>query len=256
MVVEHGRWLREASRSGIASTMFYLELARTLTFMIPYKYPRTMHLPWSPGTSSDDRIMPYSEVVQIFEGKEVVVTEKLDGENTNMYRDYFHVRSTDSRSHASQSVVRQLHGTIAHEIPEGWRICGENMYAKHSIFYDRLNAWFYVFSIWDENNIALSWDDTKEFAGILGLATVPELYRGIWNEQAIQACWIGKSKFGEEQEGYVVRLVDPFPYPKDDNPDKNIMPVFTKLVKYVRAKHVRTTDDWRNSWTPNKMSHV
>jgi hypothetical protein len=25
---------------------------------------------------------------------------------------------------------RTLHGQIAHEIPKGWRICGENMFAR------------------------------------------------------------------------------------------------------------------------------
>lgn len=42
------------------------------------KYPRTYHLPWSPGMHDDDRMMPD---VGAFNGKRVVVMEKLDGEN-------------------------------------------------------------------------------------------------------------------------------------------------------------------------------
>jgi len=42
------------------------------------KYPRTFHLPWSPGVTRDDRIMPdYT----IFDGQQVMICEKRDGEN-------------------------------------------------------------------------------------------------------------------------------------------------------------------------------
>ncbi|MFE9924807.1 RNA ligase family protein, partial [Streptomyces sp. NPDC005774] len=45
-------------------------------------YPRTPHLPWSPGAASDDiRAGDLSGL----RGREVVVTEKLDGENTTLY---------------------------------------------------------------------------------------------------------------------------------------------------------------------------
>jgi len=43
------------------------------------KYPRTYHLPWSPGVNSDDRIIQDLSGVK---GKEVIVTLKMDGENT------------------------------------------------------------------------------------------------------------------------------------------------------------------------------
>jgi hypothetical protein len=47
------------------------------------RYPRTPHLPWSPGATDDDeRILDASAL----EGREVVVTEKLDGETTTLYQ--------------------------------------------------------------------------------------------------------------------------------------------------------------------------
>lgn len=46
--------------------------------MEKYKYPRTRHLPSSPGATSDDKfISDFSG----FKGKKVVITEKMDGEN-------------------------------------------------------------------------------------------------------------------------------------------------------------------------------
>ena len=43
------------------------------------KYNRTYHLPWSPGSTNDDRI---SDSVNSLLGKEIVITEKLDGSNS------------------------------------------------------------------------------------------------------------------------------------------------------------------------------
>ena len=57
------------------------------------KYPRTFHLPYSPQRGEGDKVLPSDD---IFRGKPVVVTEKMDGENTTLYADYLHARSIDS----------------------------------------------------------------------------------------------------------------------------------------------------------------
>lgn len=215
-----------------------------------YKYPRTFHLWFSLGTSSEDRLWTKEETLSVFEGKEVVVTEKIDGENSSLYRHRMHVRSLDSRTHPSQNWLRQLHASIAHDIPEGWRLCGENVYAQHSIRYDQLTTFFYVFAIYNDKNVCLSWDDTKSYCELLGLQTVPELYRGVWDEDKVRACWTGKSKFGPDQEGYVVRIAEEFPYPVSE---KGSMPLFKTVGKFVREKHVQTDDHWRMTWIPNKL---
>jgi hypothetical protein len=148
-----------------------------------FKYPRTPHLPWSPGATSDD---VYLVDVSTFEGHEVVVTLKMDGENTTMYRDHIHARSLDSGHHPSRAWVKGLHGTIAHLIPDAWRLCGENLFAEHSIHYSDLPSYFMLFSIWNEANNCLSWDETIEWAALLELEIVPILYRGRWDEKMIR----------------------------------------------------------------------
>jgi hypothetical protein len=172
------------------------------------KYPRTMHLPWSEKMTKDDRLL---ENVEHFKGKEVVVTLKMDGENTSMYRDHLHARSLDSGPHPSRSWVKGLWSRIAYEIPEGWRICGENMYALHTIPYQNLESYFLVFSWWTEKNVCLSWDETVAYSEMLGLATVPVLYRGIFDEDTIRKLYKPMID-GNRAEGYVVRLADSFPY--------------------------------------------
>jgi hypothetical protein len=209
------------------------------------KYPRTFHLPWSAGRTSDDRTMDDPD--EAFGdptappgacGAEVVVTEKLDGECTTMYRDYLHARGLDYAPHPSRDRVRALHGSIAHEIPDGWRLCGENVYAVHSIAYDALPAHFLLFSIWNDRNECLSWDETVTWAQLLNLHTVPVLYRGLWSEVAMRVLdgWPVKSLCGGDREGYVVRLADSFHYR-----------AFRRSVaKFVRKDHVQTDEHWKS----------
>lgn len=208
------------------------------------KYPRTFHLPWSPGKSDDDRTTDDPDAA--FGGRDVVITEKVDGECTTMYRDYLHARSLDYASHPSRDRVRALHAQIAHEIPDGWRVCGENLYAVHSIAYDALPAHFLVFSIWDARNECLAWDETVLWAKLLGLDVVPTLYRGPWDAAAVRALDdVSASKLGGDREGYVVRLADSFHYR-----------AFRRSVaKYVRKAHVQTDDHWKaREVVPNRLS--
>jgi hypothetical protein len=201
------------------------------------KYPRTYHFPWS-NPSSDDRVLPS---LAGFEGQEVVLTEKMDGENTNMYRDYIHARSTDFNPHPSRAWVKALHARIAFDIPEGWRVCGENLYAVHSIRYERLEDYFQVFSIWTEKNECLSWEDTLEWAALLDLRVVPLMWCGIWDEQKLRALADGLDT--TQQEGYVCRVAHSFHYRE-----------FRNLVgKYVRPKHVQTHGHWMRTRVENNQ---
>ncbi|GEB34530.1 MULTISPECIES: RNA ligase family protein [Brevibacillus] len=205
------------------------------------KYPRTFHLPWSRSKTDDDRIL---RDTRHFVGKEIVVTEKLDGENTSLYRDYLHARSIDSRDHPSRHWIKMLHGSIAHHLPPGYRICGENVFAKHSIFYEELSSYFYLFSVWDDRNVCLSWDDTLEWAELLGLQTPPVLYRGPWDEEKVRACYTRQSVFGGEQEGYVVRLTASFAYADFKY----------SAAKFVRKNHVQTDQHWMaKAVEPNQL---
>lgn len=97
-----------------------------------FKYPKTLHLPFSPGSTSDDKMLSYTDFENNFHKRFLLVTEKMDGENTTLGRDYTHARSLDSRHHPSRDWVKRFHSDISHNIPEDWRICGENLFAKHN----------------------------------------------------------------------------------------------------------------------------
>jgi hypothetical protein len=198
--------------------------------MTRIKYPRTPHLPWSAGATSDDKTLSSTDH---FEGKQVVISEKCDGENFSLYRDYMHARSTTYSPHPSRDWIKKFHAQIRHEIPEGWRICGENLFAKHSIHYRNLHSYFYAFSIWTDQNVALDWDETIEYCELLGIRTVPLIYRGIFREDKTRRI-LSKTVPFEAIEGYVIRLASSFTF-EDFS---------TSVAKYVRANHVQTDEHW------------
>ena len=200
------------------------------------KYPRTWHLPISPGATKDDRVLPDSDQ---FVGHEVVATIKMDGENTTLYRDYLHARSVGGgRRHPSRDWVKNFHSGMAADIPDDWRVCGENLYAQHTIHYDRLESYFLGFSVWD-GMTCLSWDDALVWFELLGIQPVHCFYRGQWDESAVLSAFPGTHR-GSPTEGFVVRRSGAFRYG-----------AFRQSVaKYVRAEFRRDLEAKDDSFVP------
>jgi hypothetical protein len=194
------------------------------------KYPRTFHLPDSPGATGDDRIQ---HDLSWLDG-ELVVTEKLDGGNLTFTRDAMYARSPDSGTHPWDRPAKALWAMTAHRIPDDWRVCGESMWARRGIAYSDLPGVFIVFGIWDETDTLLGWDDTVDWALRLELPVVPVLYRGGSLSEA-RAAWAGKCTV-DSSEGFVVRAAGRIPAAE--------FPV--KALKWVRAEHVRTDAQWRH----------
>jgi hypothetical protein len=194
------------------------------------KYPRTYHFEWSEGCVSDDKIQ--HDLSSLY-NKDIIITLKMDGENTTMMNDCYYARSIDSNNHPSRNYVKGLWGNIKHEIPYGFRICGENLYAKHSIEYNDLVDYFQVFSIWDENNLCLSWEETIDYCNLLGLNHVQVIDRFRFDIDKIKNLKIDTNI----HEGYVVRNADSFNYADFD---KNV-------IKWVRKNHIQSDTHWSKS---------
>ncbi|WP_133916735.1 RNA ligase family protein [Streptomyces sp. NBC_00582] len=193
-------------------------------------YPRTPHLPWSPGVSADD---VRAAGLAGFVGREVVVTEKLDGENTTLYADGLHARSVDSAHHPSRAWVKALQGRVGARIPAGWRVCGENLYARHSLPYDGLESYFYGFSVWDAHDRCLGWDETVRFLRGLGVPVPPVLWRGVFDERALRRLRVETGR----QEGFVVRTAEGFAG----------VEFAGRVAKWVRSGHVTTDTHWMHT---------
>jgi hypothetical protein len=154
--------------------------------------------------------------------------------NCTIYRDGFHARSVDSRHHPSRDWLANFVSTFAHEIPEGWRICGENLYARHSIAYTQLSSYFMGFSVWS-GDLCHDWDFTVEFFEMLGIESVPTLYRGVFDTALLER--MARELDTSVNEGFVVRLADSFEYSDFG----------TSVAKWVRASHVQSDKHWMHS---------
>lgn len=194
------------------------------------KYPRTLHLPWSLGLSGDDKVQ--RDLSALGAAEEVVVTLKMDGESTTFYADgHSHARSVTSSPHPSRDHVRALAATVGPQLPYGWRACGENVRAVHSIEYRDLPAHFLLISLWDRDR-CLSWDETAEWAELLDLVTVPVIYRGpMLDEKRLAELF---APFADAHEGYVVRVAGEF----------RMADFQSRCVKWVRGSHVQTDAHW------------
>jgi len=206
------------------------------------KYPRTKNLPFSKSNSSDD---VWLKDCSIFEGEDVVISMKMDGECSSCYPDgYVHARSIDSGHHPSRAWLKNFAAKWAYLLPQGYRVVGENCFAFHSLFYTNLPTYFFVYGIYDDENKCLSWKETEEWCDLLELTTVPIIYRGKWDEETAKVLWPFESNIGifenatcvrpQHPEGFVVRNVKPFHY--DDfnkNCAKFIAPHFGLSIREV-----------------------
>lgn len=215
------------------------------------KYPRTYHLPYSQSKTDDDKTLPNDDQ---FKGMEVVVTIKMDGENTTVYPDgYIHARSLDGTGYEWQNWLKGKVWDFCYKLPEDFRIIGENLYAKHSIGYkfDNIEKCFQVFCVayTNENGVDMfgSWEFIRQICESLGLYHVREIYKGIYDKDKIMKAFEDVKKElaeqGQDIEGFVVRDTEAFPSAE-----------FSKHVaKYVRANHVQTDKHWRETWTKNEF---
>lgn len=211
--------------------------------MKPTKYTRTYHAPWSLGVQSDDKML---KSMDHFIGSEVFVWEKLDGENTSLYSKnsggILHARSIDSRHNETRDWVKKMHSVIQHDIPDDMKLIGENLFAEHSIRYNDLESYFYLFAIWQQREqgvFSLSYNDVMDWANLLDLATPKLLYKGIYNEKLLID--LANSLDLTTTEGYVIRKTNEF----------NILDTDKNIAKFVREGHVQTDEHWLKNWKQN-----
>ncbi len=194
------------------------------------KYPRTLHLPWSPGRTSDDKVMPDTHGLV----GPLVVTEKMDGGNFTMTSEGCYSRSPSANHQPWDGPARAVWASVARDLPPGWRFCGESMHARRSVAYSDLPGPFLLFGIFDVHGTLVSWAETEEWAELLGLPMVPSLYRG---EDLVRAsgAWSRLGFSERDSEGYVVRCAGAIGSDEFGR----------RVGKWVRSDHVRTSADWR-----------
>ena len=84
---------------------------------------------------------------------------------------------SSTASHPSFGPIKELASQLNYLIPESVQLFGENMFGIHSIEYDELQSYFYVFAGLKDGSQWMSWDDVCHLARDLDLPTVPILGR-------------------------------------------------------------------------------
>lgn len=225
--------------------------------MLSQKYGRTYHFPFSPGTTSDDRINhTYWEDIQQIET--LVHTEKLDGENNCLNR-----FGVFARSHAAPTT-----SPWTNQIRERWELIkrdlgdielfGENLYAVHSIEYERIESYYYIFAV-RCLDMWLSWEEVKFYATLFDFPTVPEIKVEKVKDMSMESLksqiveWVQEpSVFGSTdaqigigctREGIVTRNMNEYPVEMFPH----------NVFKYVRKGHVKTDEHWTRNWRRAKL---
>jgi hypothetical protein len=215
------------------------------------KYPRSMHFPFSPGATKDDRIMSEKDF-DVMVGETLVYTEKLDGSNVCLTREKVFSRSHGGPpTHVSFGPLKKLHGVFRHEIPEGISVFGEWMYALHSIKYSMLQHHLNVFGVRDDSSGKWwDWNMVEHVASTLNVPTVPVLLKGAVATKEeiknnIEMLSSLSSVYGPEREGVVARLLDGV----YDDGEK-----LYGIGKAVRADHVKTSKHWKSQMVVQQPS--
>lgn len=154
------------------------------------KYDRTPHIRGSRrcGDDFDLEDFPFDEVLK---GKYVIYEFKIDGSNSGSSFDDGRM-ILQSRGHELRGGPREKEFAMFKMWAQNYKndlfdilgnryiMYGENMYAKHTIYYDKLPAYFLEFDIFDkEKNIFLSTKARQKLIEGLNVVSVPIAYEGI-----------------------------------------------------------------------------
>lgn len=207
------------------------------------KQPRTSHLPWSPGATSDDKFI---QTLEGFKGKNIQVSLKMDGETTSGYSDGFtHARSLDGGiKDEGQAWFRNYWKKHAHKFHDFVHSKGESLYWEHSLQYTEATHCFQAFALWLHNDHAWTLMDTeltKYRCEQAGIHQVPVIYTGKFDQKMLE-------RFHETLdlstvEGYVIRVCHPVEL-------RNFQ---THVAKFVREDHVQTDEHWRSNMKRNQL---
>ncbi|MDE7355035.1 MAG: RNA ligase family protein [Acetatifactor sp.] len=172
-----------------------------------YKYPRTRHLEGSREQAGDEDL----KIVKLeqLQGKYLVLEEKVDGANCGISFGSDGRMYLQSRGHFLNGGggERQfdlfklwagcLEGELCRLLEDRYVMYGEWLYAKHTVFYDRLPHYFMEFDIMDkETGKFFSTRKRREFLKRAPfIRSVRVLAAGSFDSVEEIAGWIGPSLF-------------------------------------------------------------
>lgn len=142
-----------------------------------------------------------------------------------------------------------LYDQVKNFLSEDEGIYGENLYGIHSIEYQDLPSYYFIFAARNDERW-YSWNEVNQMAKILNLPTVPVLEIRKFSspsdlEETINKYMQNGSAFGDTIEGVVVRNAEGFPLSQFSH----------NVVKFVRKNHVQTDEFWQRNWKRAKLKY-
>lgn len=78
-------------------------------------------------------------------------------------------------THPSFGPIKQLAAEFSYSMPSHVQLVGENMFGIHSLEYDKLESFFYLFAVLEHGSHWAAWDRVTELANEISVPTVPVL---------------------------------------------------------------------------------
>ena len=180
-------------------------------------------------------------------GRDIVVTEKLDGDNTLIFQGGVYGR-TGAGAGPWAGLVKKHHA---------WKLAGtdlslygENLYPVHTIRYDPMppEETFRAFALRRPDGSFEPFRALEELCTALDIPTVPILFRGRRQstqelDQLIHRAHAEPSLLGGEREGVVVRAAG----------EMSAQDFPRMACKSVRLGHVQAETHWRRNWRPCRL---
>lgn len=249
------------------------------------KYPRTPHLEGSRLQPGDEDLsqIPFACI----RGKYLVVEEKIDGANTAVSFSEEGELLLQSRGHYLTGGYRERHYNLMKQwatihqdaffevLGTRYIMYGEWMYAKHTVYYDRLPHYFLEFDIFDrQEQIFLSTERRHELLKDLPVVSVPVLKTGIFQSKEDLISLLGKSNYISENKTETLRQtaeklgLDVERQLRETDASDTMEGLYIKIeengqvvdrLKYVRASFIQTVDQSQTHWldrpiVPNGLS--
>lgn len=249
------------------------------------KYPRTPHLEGSrlqPGDHDLEQV-PLSAL----RGRYVVVEEKIDGANAGISLDEDGALRLQSRGHVLVGGPRErqwdllkqwasVHGAALAPLLAGGRtLYGEWLYAKHTVFYDRLPHYFFEFDVRDPDGAF--WSTARRRALLAAapfVVSVPVMWEGVCTDPRTLPALVAGSRYKSPRwrealaEAAIEAGVDAERAARETDPSDLAEGLYLKVeedgrvverYKWIRASFLSSVLDSGSHWAtrpiiPNRLA--
>jgi hypothetical protein len=239
-----------------------------------YKYPRTHHIEGSRVQPGDEDLE--SVPLHAIANRYLVVEEKMDGANAAISfaaggqlllqsRGHFLTGGPRERHFALFKAWAQTHMPALHAaLGQRYILYGEWLYAKHTVFYDRLPHYFLEFDLLDKQTAQfLSTEKRRALLGGLPIVSARVLFAGRADDAGPLARLLGPSAFiGPEhlerlRRTCLAQCLDPVPVLRETDSSAGMEGLYLKVeehgvvqdrYKFVRAGFLSAVRDAESHW--------